>query len=224
MTTSSSPLTCAALPESVPVGSAPSIPGRAAESFLCPKPIPNTPSAALPGADGPFHIDLRQGVDSAVVVWSHISNDAVGLASAGSTVEALSLFGQIRIATSLPGSASTVEDISAEVMVRAARPNAFIRRKVDPRMAQTDRLTTPVVDECSEVFRDLRSYFAETVRNPEREQRLLERLGNVTMAISMVDATWAVVLSGMNVNGLQSSYFRRKLREFERDFADKGTA
>lgn len=103
----------------------------------------------------------------------------------------------------------------------AAVPDAYKRRKVSPHMAQTERLTTPLVDECSEVYRELRAYFAQPVRQPAREQCLLERMGNVSLWMSMVDAQLSVGLSVFKVNGLRSSHVRRKLREFERDFAQE---
>ena len=111
----------------VSAGCAPSLPTKARRHE-----IPRRERLSLPGrctrasqlraffgVDGPFQFDPQQGVDFAAVVWNHKTFDAVGLASAGSTVEALSLFGQIRSATSLPGSASTVGNIPATAIVAA---------------------------------------------------------------------------------------------------------
>ena len=84
-------------------------------------------------------------------------------------------------------------------------------------MSATERMTTPLVELAASLHRELRRSYPE-------EARLLELSGRLAYVADEVDEQVGTILAGFRVAGLRSDNFRRKLREFERDFPDTGTA
>lgn len=81
-------------------------------------------------------------------------------------------------------------------------------------MSATERMTTPLVELAASLHRELRRRYPE-------EARLLEMSGQLAYAADAVDEQVGTILAGFRVDGLRSENFRRKLREFERDFPEK---
>lgn len=85
-------------------------------------------------------------------------------------------------------------------------------------MATTERLTAPAADAASVLEHELRRLFAADGIVSVEEARALRLARALTHETNRVDATIGVIVTAFRVDGLSGPQFRRRLREFRRDW------
>lgn len=120
---------------------------------------------------------------------------------------------QRAIAPELPVARATYISI-----VRPTVAAAFERRKEMYQMGPTEPLTAPAADAAHVLESELRQLFKRDGIVDLQERRALKLARALTLETNRVDANVRVIVSGFRVDGLRSGNFRRKLREFDRDW------
>lgn len=85
-------------------------------------------------------------------------------------------------------------------------------------MSNVERLSSPSVDAAVTLDRELTRVFQRDGVIDFEERRLLKLSRALVGETSRVDANVEVLVSGFRIDGIRSRNFRRKLREFDRDF------
>jgi hypothetical protein len=110
-------------------------------------------------------------------------------------------------------------DITTNDTVAAPCGVAFERREeVRNQMGPTDPITTPAADAASVLEHELRRMFDADGVIDFQERRLLKLSGALTRETNRVDASLRVIVSAFRIDGLRGPTFRRRLREFDRDW------
>jgi hypothetical protein len=84
-------------------------------------------------------------------------------------------------------------------------------------------LTAPAADAASVLEHELRRLFQGTEITELDRRRVLKLAKAVTTETNCVDAELGVLLSGFRVRGLRSPHYKRKAREFYRDWEPEPT-
>ena len=88
-------------------------------------------------------------------------------------------------------------------------------------MSSTERMTAPTADAASVLFHELRRRFNKDGVIDLEEKRLLRLSAEVSRSANEADEQLGVLLSGFRVDGIRSRQFKRRVREFERDWPPK---
>ena len=85
-------------------------------------------------------------------------------------------------------------------------------------MSRSERLTAPAANAASVLEHELRRLFQRDGVIDMEERRALKLAVALTKETNRVDAALGVIASGLCVDGVAAPNFKRKLREFERDW------
>jgi len=85
-------------------------------------------------------------------------------------------------------------------------------------MATSERLTAPAANAASVLDHELRRTFEADGVIDFQERRLLKLSGALNRHINEADAQIGVLLCGFRIDGIRGRQFKRRLREFDRDF------
>jgi hypothetical protein len=91
-------------------------------------------------------------------------------------------------------------------------------------MSRPERLTAPAADAASVLEHELRRLFQQGEITELDKRRLLKLSRAVSTAINQDHATLGLVSAALGVDGVKSTHFKRKLREFYRDWEPDPTA
>jgi hypothetical protein len=91
-------------------------------------------------------------------------------------------------------------------------------------MSNTERLTAPAADAASVLDHELRRVFGLDGVISADELRALRLSRALVRETNRIDAEIGVIVSAFRVDGLRSGHFRRKLREYDRDWEPDGPA